>query len=121
MSRLIFVLFALAVLLTSSAAFAGDGDLVLGQWADGFWYPGRVAQEKGGDTLVAFYDGDAMVLSADKVKPFDWKAGDKISCDWKRKGKYYDGKITEMIGEWMHVDYKDGDKEDLGIGRCRTK
>ncbi|OIP36437.1 MAG: hypothetical protein AUK47_15095 [Deltaproteobacteria bacterium CG2_30_63_29] len=121
MSRIVFLLFALAVVLTSTMAFAGDGELVLGQWSDGFWYPGRVAQVKDGDTLVAFYDGDALVLAADKVKKFDWKVGDALSCDWKRGGKYYDGKLTEMIGEFIHVDYNDGDKEDMGIGRCRTK
>lgn len=122
-TALVLVLSVFVLLLTtvSSAVAESPGDLVLGKWGDGRYYPARVASTDGGKTLVAFYDGDVGTLDAASLKSFDWKVGSKVECNWKRQGKYYPGTIADMTGEVLSINYDDGDKEQTGIGRCRSK
>ena len=66
-------LFALMVVgVWSQALAAKPDDLVLGKWCDGFWYPARVAELKGGKVLVSFYDRDVATLPRSKIKAFTW-------------------------------------------------
>ena len=50
---------------------------------------------------------------------FAFEAGDKVSCNWKGKGKYYKGTIASVSGNRVSIDYDDGDKETTSKSRCR--
>ncbi len=122
MKRFVLSLVVVGLLLCGGNALAAKpGDLVLGKWGDGNWYPARVAEVKKGKVLVSFYDGDVGTLPKSKIKKFDWKAGSKVECNWKRGGIYYKGTIAKMKVEWIHIKYDDGDQEKTGIGRCRVR
>lgn len=127
MKRSRVALFALVSLLATALpglalAAPAAGDLVLAVWGpDGFSYPARVAAVEGDQLKVAYYDGDVAKVPRDKVRAMDWKVGTEVQCNWKNKGKYYPGKIARMEGEALFIHYNDGDKEEAGIGRCRSK
>ena len=122
MKKLLLAALAVCFLFVGEDAMAAKpGDLVLSQWTDGFWYPARVAEVKRGKVLVSYYDGYVGTQPKAKIKPFNWKVGSKIECNWKAGGVYYSGKIHKKKVEWIHIKYDDGDQEKTGIGRCRVR
>ena len=55
----------LILLFTAAVAFAWqEGDRILGQWGDGYWYPGIISEASGDGFNVSFDDGDTAVLPA---------------------------------------------------------
>lgn len=46
-------------------------------------------------------------------------AGDRVSCNWKAYGKYYNGTVTRTSGDSVFISYDDGDTEDSPADRCR--
>lgn len=109
------------LILTVTALFAWKaGDRILGKWGDGLWYPAQITGVAGDKFKVAFFDGDVGELSAAQIKAIDWKIGTTVECNWKNQGKYYSGKITQMKGDMVHINYDDGDQEDATISRCRS-
>jgi hypothetical protein len=111
----------LFLIMIAAAVFAWKaGNRVLGQWSDGLWYPAKITAQEGADFKVAFDDGDTAVLPAAKIKKINWKVGTKVNCNWKKGGAYYDGTITKMQGEAIHISYNDGDQEDSTISICRS-
>jgi len=112
----------LILLFTAAVAFAWqEGDRILGQWGDGYWYPGIISEASGDGFNVSFDDGDTAVLPASKIRAINWTVGTRVQCNWKGGGKYYSGTITEMDGESIHISYDDGDQEDSTISFCRSR
>jgi len=48
----------------------------------------------------------------------DWRAGDRVSCNWKSLGTYYTGTIAARMGKKVSVFYDDGDREITTTSRC---
>jgi hypothetical protein len=44
---------------------------------------------------------------------------DRVSCNWKGGGTYYDGRIAEIRGSNVFVHYDDGDTEETSPSMCR--
>ena len=62
------------------------------------------------------------IVRAEHVRPFDWKVGTAVECEWKRKGAYFAGKIAAVKGQTgVHIAYADGDREDTDIALCRSR
>jgi len=47
-----------------------------------------------------------------------WRAGDRVSCNWKSLGTYYTGTIAARMGKKVSVFYDDGDREITTTSRC---
>ena len=110
------------LILTATLAFAWQaGDRILGQWGDGYWYPATISSQEGAGFSVNFDDGDTAVLPASKIRSINWKVGTRVQCNWKNSGRYYQGTITEMDGDSIHISYDDGDQEDSTISYCRSR
>jgi len=113
---------AVMILLLTVSLYAWmEGNRCLGLWSDGYWYPATVVKAEAGVYFVAFDDGDSASVNESGIRAIDWRIGTYIQCNWKRKGAYYPGRITAMIGESIHVSYDDGDEEDTSIGMCRSR
>lgn len=97
------------------------GGRILGQWGDGFWYPGSITARNGALAHVAFDDGDQADLPPSRIRPLEWSVGSRVQCNWKSHGRYYQGTITRSSGQAIHVSYDDGDQEDTYIGKCRSR
>lgn len=117
-------LLALAILgasLSSAQAFTA-GDWVLGRFQDGnYWFPGVVQSVKGSNIIVVYDDGDREVLNRRSVRPYDWKIGSQIECNYRGAGDWYAGKITSLGGENLAIIYEDGDKERTTTAFCRSR
>ena len=98
------------------------GDWVLGNYKNaGYWFPGVIEKLQGDKITVRYDDGDREIVSISAVRPYDWKIGTKVECNYKGAGDWYRGKISSLAGEKIGIAYDDGDKETTKTGRCRTK
>lgn len=48
-----------------------------------------------------------------------FKTGDRVQCNWQKKGTFYAGKITSLNGKNAHISYDDGDQEDTTLNLCK--
>ncbi|MBU1536530.1 hypothetical protein KKF84_14490 [Myxococcota bacterium] len=48
-----------------------------------------------------------------------WKIGDKVSCAYKGRRRYYSGKVTQISGSKLFIKYSDGDTEWTTAKFCR--
>lgn len=107
---------------TSSAWAYNQGDWVLGQWkGNAYWYPAVVESQRGTSVTMVYDDGTRETRPENQVKPYDWKVGSKVECDWKGGGKWYAGRITRLNVTDLSIAYDDGDKEDTHTGSCRSR
>jgi hypothetical protein len=108
--------------LCSSAMAYSKGDWVLGQWRGGaMWFPGVVESHKGNMVTVQYDDGTRETRPENQVKPYDWRVGTRVECNFKNSGKWFSGRITRLNNENLSVAYDDGDKENTKTGACRSR
>jgi hypothetical protein len=46
--------------------------------------------------------------------------GDRVSCNWKGGGTFYDGRVAELRGSNVFINYDDGDVEETSPSMCRV-
>ena len=111
MNRIILTLVSLATLCASVVAEEVKvGDSVLAYWArGGAYFVGTAVEESGPGYLIVFEDGDTSVVSKTKIRKNDIKVGSRVISRWK-DGKYYEARVTKIVGRALHVHYDDGDK-----------
>lgn len=115
-----------AILLSlamSISAFAFErGDWVLGHWqGEGYWYPGVVDSSTQRSVTVQYDDGDRETVPLDRVKPYDWRVGSRVECNWENGGEWYPGVITRLERQTLGVRYDDGDTEVTTTASCRSE
>lgn len=118
------MLLAAGVLLSTAYGAGAQtvGDWVLGNYKNaGYWFPGVIEKLQGDKITVRYDDGDRENVSISAVRPYDWKIGTKVECNYKGAGDWYRGTISSLAGEKIGIAYDDGDKETTKTGRCRTK
>lgn len=111
-------------LLATPAVAAGyqAGDWVLGNFRGGqFWFPGIVQATTGGKIVVQYDDGDREVLPPALVRPYSWRVGTHVECNWLGRGAWYGGTITRLDAGSIAIAYDDGDTEATTTGRCRSR
>ncbi|MCB1316658.1 MAG: putative Ig domain-containing protein, partial [Leptospiraceae bacterium] len=96
------------------------GDTVLAIWPDNeYWYAARIRRISGKRVTVDYYDGDEATLDLDtQIRPFNWRPGTQLWCEWSGDGYYYEVTIERIEGRTMHVVYEDGDEEDRDLSDC---
>ncbi len=55
-----------------------------------------------------------------QIAAADFKVGDRVQCNWQKKGTMYSGKITSLSGGNVHISYDDGDQEDTTLNLCKA-
>ena len=118
------MLLAAGVLLSTAYGAGAQtvGDWVLGNYKNaGYWFPGVIEKLQGDKITIRYDDGDRESVSISAVRPYDWKIGMKVECNYKGAGDWYRGTISSLAGEKIGIAYDDGDKETTKTGRCRTK
>ncbi len=115
--------FAAAIFIAGSfsAHAQSRGDWVHGNYqGSGYWFPGVVEKVHDGKVTVVYDDGDRETLNRGNVKPYDWKVGSKVECNFKGQGDWYAARITSLSGAKISLTYEDGDKETTTTGFCRS-
>lgn len=98
------------------------GDHALVNWTgDGFWYPATIVAEEGRELFVVYDDGDREWVGADRIRQEDLGVGERVSVNWMGGGVYYDGVISQRIGNAIVVQYDDGDVEATTISVVRVR
>ena len=123
------VLRALAVcsaLLWSAASATAEiqwsvGDRCLADWPlDEYWYPGTIIETAGSSYHVQFDDEDREWLAAPFLVRENLDPGDTVEARWMVGADYYAGRISERIGNVVHIQYDDGDEEWTTIAVVRV-
>lgn len=98
------------------------GAWVLMQYRGGpYWFPGVVTAVGRGVVTVRYDDGEVETRPANQVKPYDWRVGSPVECNWNNSGKWYSGRIAAANGGRLQINYDDGDRETTTTGRCRSR
>lgn len=109
--------------LAPQAATAQEvGDWVLSPWRDGdYFFPGVIVASSGNAVTVRFDDGTSENRLVSDVRPFNWRVGSKIECQWS-DGNWYDATIRWLAedGYTMQIRYDDGTVERTNTGKCRS-
>lgn len=127
----------------------GVGDRVSCNWlGKGTFYDGRVGELRGANVYINYDDGDVeetspgmcrLVTKAPGSRPAPelaptptptptpgtttaaFAVGDRVSCNWKGGGTFYDGRVGELrAGGRVFIQYDDGDVEETSPALCRT-
>lgn len=117
------LLFVFAAILSSlgAAQAQSPGDWVLARYRNGnYWFPGVIDRIAGERITIRYDDGDRETLYADKVRPYDWRVGTRVECNFRGAGRWYSGRIAALSGGTVRIDYDDGDRESTNTGRCRS-
>ena len=122
MKKIAAALLMLMAFTVSPALAQQKGDWVLARWkGDVFWFPGVIGAVEQNEIVVLYDDGTWEKRPANDVKPYDWRPGSRVECDWKAGGRWYPGKIVAADGANLSILYDDGDKENTRTGRCRSR
>lgn len=122
-----FLLASTLLLVTMASAQASDyreGDWVLARYkGSSYWFPGTVQQARGDSVTVAYDDGERETRPQRDVKPYDWRVGSRVECQWNGGAEWYSGRITDIgkDGESIDVAYDDGDRERTRTRKCRSR
>ncbi len=112
---------SMATFGANAAGAQTTGDWVLGNYQGaGYWFPGVVAKISGDKVTIQYDDGDVETVSRRAVRPYDWKIGSKVECNYKGAGDWYSGTISSLAGEKIGIAYDDGDRETTKTGMCRS-
>ncbi|MCB1642496.1 MAG: hypothetical protein KDI37_12250 [Xanthomonadales bacterium] len=99
------------------------GDWVLAQWQGGeYWFPGVIEKVNGNKITIVYDDGTRETRPYNQVRPYDWRVGTRVHCQWAGGTDWYAGRITRMHrdGVTLDIEYDDGDRERTRTGSCRS-
>ncbi len=118
-----FALMAFAMAAWALPPGLNNGGLALGRFKGGqFWFPARITAIAGEAVSLQYLDGDRETVQAPMVKAFQWRAGGRVECNWKRQGKFYAAEILGVAGQKISVRYiEDGVQEQTTLELCREK
>ena len=102
------------------------GSRIFGKWKNGpIWYPGKIlnVDDEKNVIFVRYDDGDEeeikdwkliqkdKAVKSSKIEKFE--NGDRVIANWKKSGKWYQGKIEiiDTKDKKINVIYDDGDTE----------
>ena len=124
MRRTVLILPAACVLAIGNGTATAQtaGDWVLGNYQGaGYWFPGVVEAIQGEKIAIRYDDGDRETVGPEDIRPYDWKIGTRVECNYRNAGHWYPGTISSLAGERIGISYDDGDREMTKTGRCRSR
>lgn len=124
-------LMVLSLFAALGAAFAAKTKLTAGlavwaEWKPNAWYHGTIAESCSDGWFVHFDDGDkkccaAAEIAADTIPDAgDVRKGTKVVAEWTDM-RYYPGKISAVSGASYSIQFEDGDKRDVELGKIRLR
>jgi hypothetical protein len=108
-------------IVQKSLCMPNVGDRVLAQWPveKVWWYPGTIIGMSSGQVVVQFDDGDRSPVGLNEVRDLAVRVGTRVYSRWQAGKTYYPGKVSEAVGQAIHINYDDGDQEWTAICMVR--
>ena len=112
----------IALCAIPSAHAQTPGDWALARYKGGpDYYPGIVQSVSGNSITIAYDDGDRETMAIALTRPYDWRIGTRVECNFKGAGRWYPGVIASLSGPDIGISYDDGDKERTKTRRCPSR
>ena len=87
------------------------GERVWAPWKSGTLLIGTVDQIDGKDVHIHFDSGNCGWVQVEQLVPLTIPVGLRIMGRWKMGMFLFPGVVTEVLGDRIHINYDDGDKE----------
>jgi hypothetical protein len=87
------------------------GDRVWAPWQSAMLFAGTVDRVEGKEVHIHFDDGDQGWVLREQLVPLEILVGLPVLARWKMGGQFFPGRVTEVRGERIHIQYDDGDRE----------
>ncbi|MBI1830943.1 MAG: hypothetical protein HYR84_05765 [Planctomycetes bacterium] len=87
------------------------GNRVWALWQNTALFVGTITSVRDNEVHVQFDDGDQAWVSVGHLFPLELAPGMFVMGRWKMGRQFYPGKITQVNGESVHIQYDDGDRE----------
>ena len=108
--------------LAASVGVPQVGEWVLGNYQGrGYWYPGVVAGVRNDGVPLQYDDGDVEFSPFKRLRPYDWRVGSRVECNYQSAGQWYSGTIAKVGSTSLSINYDDGDFERTRTGMCRSR
>ena len=116
-----------AVTASGVGAFA-QGARVRCRWKGGDReYSGQVTEVRGNRLFIQYDDGDQELIEAGLCRgdagsglaASSFQPGARVRCHWKGGAKEYRGKVAEVRGDRIFIQYDDGDQELIAPQLCQ--
>ncbi|MEM6858964.1 MAG: hypothetical protein AAF559_13960 [Pseudomonadota bacterium] len=106
--------FAFAASPLSAQPTYQTGDVVLGQWSDGLWYPGMINRREGDRYRIAFFDGDMATLPTEDIRRETVEPGDELLVRGlgPRPVRVV---LKERYGNALVVEYSNGRRQAVSL------
>lgn len=115
------MLLPILVLLPASVLAFEPGQKVLARFEGGpAWFSGVVESSDAQGVVVLYHDGDRERRPIDEVRPFDWRVGTPIQCNWDGTFSWVSGEIVEIEGLRLVFRFGEGQELDIPIAFCRS-
>jgi hypothetical protein len=92
--------------------------IYLVKYSDGWYYPATFSAD---GATVNWLEGTSSKNMGSEKREYNWSAGSAVSCNWLKRGTFYEGTIAEVKDGKLFIKYNDGDTEWAMPGQCRCK
>lgn len=97
-------------------------DEVLAPWMnDGFYYPGILVALDASGATVAYFDGDYTGVDLGALRKGSLGPGLAVQVNYRGKGGYYGGVLTQRLGAAFAVAFDDGERGWCTLAQVRVR
>jgi len=92
---------------------------VLAPWDEGWLYPAVIVERHDDDAIVAYWEGESARVAVAKLRPLEYREGDRVFANWKNVNNYEEGVIRRRVGGGVQIALHNGNVVWTTWAKCR--